>query len=201
MIGIDQIHCGDCLEKGLLSIKTISAVMAGKKGVKKSEEHRRKISMALKKAHAEGRANSFEKGNKYCRSFLGKKHTDEWKAERSEAMKIDNPMKSPETAAKVSLTRITEGTASGEKNPHWKGGSPSYRGPSYDRQRMKVLERDSFTCTLCGVRQDNEERQLDVHHIIPYKNGGTNDLSNLITVCRSCHNKIEPMGGSKDDSP
>lgn len=30
----------------------------------------------------------------------------------------------------------------------------------------------------------------EVHHIIPISEGGTNDESNLMSLCRSCHEKI-----------
>jgi hypothetical protein len=30
----------------------------------------------------------------------------------------------------------------------------------------------------------------EVHHIIPLSEGGTNDESNLMSLCRSCHEKI-----------
>ncbi len=30
----------------------------------------------------------------------------------------------------------------------------------------------------------------EVHHILPVNRGGTNDASNLMSLCRSCHNKI-----------
>lgn len=30
----------------------------------------------------------------------------------------------------------------------------------------------------------------EVHHIIPVSRGGTHEASNLMSLCRSCHNKI-----------
>ena len=32
----------------------------------------------------------------------------------------------------------------------------------------------------------------DVHHILPVRQGGTHDPSNLISLCASCHMSIEP---------
>lgn len=42
------------------------------------------------------------------------------------------------------------------------------------------------SCLFCDATDDLEE-----HHVVPRKFGGTDDESNLITVCSSCHKKIE----------
>lgn len=58
-------------------------------------------------------------------------------------------------------------------------------------QREKALNRDNYRCTVCG-----ETEFLEVHHIIHRANGGTDDLDNLITLCRKCHaekHKGEPI--------
>lgn len=189
----DQIICGDCLEKDLIPIKTMSIDMGRKPGFKVSEETKKRISESRKKKIADGVIKGgFQKGNEYCRNFTGKNHSSEWKKERSDAMKLNNPMKIAEVAEKVSITRKQTGIGDGANNPNWKGGCRSYRGPGYGRQRPKVLERDNYTCQRCGLKQEEIDRELDVHHIIPYKLGGTNDLSNLISLCRSCHNILEP---------
>lgn len=41
-------------------------------------------------------------------------------------------------------------------------------------------------CLFCEDQQD-----LEKHHVVPRKLGGTDELENLITVCSSCHKKIE----------
>lgn len=46
----------------------------------------------------------------------------------------------------------------------------------------EILERDDFRCQHCGVR-----RFLTVDHIVPVVRGGTNDRSNLQTLCYSCN--------------
>jgi 5-methylcytosine-specific restriction endonuclease McrA len=69
----------------------------------------------------------------------------------------------------------------------------SLRG--YDGKRVKVLERDKSQCTMCG-----NKKYLIVHH---KDNSGrikdgrifwnikpNNELSNLITLCQSCHIKL-----------
>ncbi len=61
--------------------------------------------------------------------------------------------------------------------------------------RSKIKEeirlRDSHSCRECGLNQ--EFPRLEVHRIVPEKDGGIYSLENCITVCRSCHKKIEPI--------
>ena len=52
--------------------------------------------------------------------------------------------------------------------------------------REHALFRDKHTCQCCGAKKV----RLEVHHIVYRSNGGTNDLSNLITLCEKCHKKV-----------
>lgn len=51
--------------------------------------------------------------------------------------------------------------------------------------RYEVLKRAGGRCELCGVSHD--EVQLDVDHIQPRAKGGSNDISNLQVLCRTCN--------------
>lgn len=53
------------------------------------------------------------------------------------------------------------------------------------RVRFEVFKRDSFTCQYCGVKAP--EVILEVDHIKPVADGGSNDLLNLVTSCRECN--------------
>lgn len=55
------------------------------------------------------------------------------------------------------------------------------------KKRFEVFERDGFTCQYCGMRPDEDDVVLNVDHIISIKDGGTNDLENLITSCFGCN--------------
>lgn len=50
--------------------------------------------------------------------------------------------------------------------------------------RDLVYERDEWRCRFCGT-----EERLSIDHIVPLSRGGTNDLDNLQTLCRSCNSK------------
>lgn len=60
-------------------------------------------------------------------------------------------------------------------------------GSGWERLRVQVLARDECRCTQCG---ENWLNYLEIHHIVPIGQGGTNDPSNLITLCRLCHAKL-----------
>ncbi len=58
--------------------------------------------------------------------------------------------------------------------------------------RFDVLERDKYTCQYCGAsphgkRNNGEEVELVVDHIVPLDKGGDNKLTNLITACWICN--------------
>jgi 5-methylcytosine-specific restriction endonuclease McrA len=41
-------------------------------------------------------------------------------------------------------------------------------------------------CQICKKQVD----EICIHHIIPKRLGGTNDINNLMQLCRPCHIKI-----------
>ncbi len=54
-----------------------------------------------------------------------------------------------------------------------------------DRVRFEVFKRDKFTCQYCG--RAAPDVVLNCDHITPVAKGGTGDVLNLITSCRSCN--------------
>ncbi len=82
---------------------------------------------------------------------------------------------------------------SGSRNPAYKDGQcrlkRCYRGIGWEASRKACYERDNYICQKCGI--DCKENRPQAHHIFPYIDGGTNDLSNLMTLCVKCHMKIE----------
>lgn len=51
--------------------------------------------------------------------------------------------------------------------------------------RFRIFHRDSFTCQYCGRKPP--EIVLEVDHIRPVSEGGTNDELNLVTSCFECN--------------
>lgn len=80
----------------------------------------------------------------------------------------------------------------GEDHPWYKqGGRYPLYGRNWRANRKKARERDNYTCQDCGTTETVLGKHLDVHHLISRAEGGTNDLDNLISLCRSCHAKRE----------
>lgn len=90
--------------------------------------------------------------------------------------------------------------AEGKDHHSWKPDSkswPSY-GSGWHKQRKKARERDRC-CQVCGLPswayRCLHGRAMDVHHIIPFDRFDdpqeANRLSNLMTLCASCHNIVE----------
>lgn len=62
------------------------------------------------------------------------------------------------------------------------------KDPRWQKKRLEILNRDSFTCQLCG----DTKTFLHVHHKI-YCNSQPWDIDNvhLITCCEHCHKLLE----------
>ncbi|MBK8726605.1 MAG: HNH endonuclease [Holophagaceae bacterium] len=59
--------------------------------------------------------------------------------------------------------------------------------------RMSIIKRDEFKCRICGRSpKDYGDLELHVHHIRPWAAGGVTEERNLITLCHTCHNGLDP---------
>lgn len=88
-------------------------------------------------------------------------------------------------------------TRRGINNPNFVHGNPQYDyGDDWLKQSRKAKKRDDHTCQICGYKSGGN-RYLDVHHIVPFVKFGierykeANHLTNLISLCRPCHAKVE----------
>ena len=84
-------------------------------------------------------------------------------------------------------------TIKGDKAPRWDGGktkaSQCIRTSSeYRMWRYKVLERDNFTCQMCGAKTE-----LEAHHIKEFSKYPEKifEINNGVTLCHSCHIKTD----------
>lgn len=95
-----------------------------------------------------------------------------------------------------------EKDTSGRGKRHWLLYNPPYKttsstpspGPDYPDNwgsiRKKVLARDNYTCTKCGLKLGRTAPgKLHVDHIVPVGRGGSHSKGNLRTLCTTCHGK------------
>ena len=66
----------------------------------------------------------------------------------------------------------------------------SRRDNRWKKVRLRILQRDSYTCAYCG------DVANEVDHIIALKRGGSDDPDNLVACCRVCNirKKDAPIG-------
>ncbi|MBK5107349.1 MAG: DEAD/DEAH box helicase [Anaerolineales bacterium] len=73
--------------------------------------------------------------------------------------------------------------------------APNNYGPNWKQQRDLTRERDGFRCQVCNRIEENQVHH--VHHKIPFRQfasiGEANRLDNLITLCPSCHRRVETV--------
>jgi DEAD/DEAH box helicase domain-containing protein len=71
--------------------------------------------------------------------------------------------------------------------------TPNEYGPEWKSIREIVRARDNYRCQSCGAAEVG--RAHDIHHKIPFRMFASielaNQLSNLITLCPTCHHRVE----------
>lgn len=69
--------------------------------------------------------------------------------------------------------------------------SEKLKDPRWQRKRLEIMERDEFSCKLCG----DDQTTLNVHHCFYGKRRDPWDYDNdhLITLCEHCHGDVERM--------
>jgi 5-methylcytosine-specific restriction endonuclease McrA len=111
------------------------------------------------------------------------------------------------TCSKKCKKEFMSSIRKGEQNPCWEGGRFEYYGPNWAEQREKALARDSHQCQECGMELTEHiekfDQELHVHHKVPRRQiidedeptfeqfELANSLDNLVTLCNSCHGKLE----------
>lgn len=73
-----------------------------------------------------------------------------------------------------------------EKYRHW--GYQKGINYGFANTKAYVLTRDGYTCQYCKGK--SKDSKLEVHHIIFRRNGGSDEESNLICLCKTCHDKL-----------
>lgn len=105
------------------------------------------------------------------------------------------------------VERVAHGGNVGENHHNYKDDlafRKTYYGPNWTRQRRKAIIRDQARCQRCGTTEAEYKQSvgllLDMHHIRnkrEFVEGGefdyeaANKVDNLISLCRSCHQKVE----------
>ena len=92
------------------------------------------------------------------------------------------------TKPKETVRSVSKGFVQAESAPkEW------FRRAPTRKERIRILKRDKLRCRICG-RSPNDyvDVELHLHHVVPWSIGGLTEDTNLITVCGTCHDGIEP---------
>jgi 5-methylcytosine-specific restriction endonuclease McrA len=76
------------------------------------------------------------------------------------------------------MTQLAKQKRSGSRRPE-------LNKAQWQRIRKAVRARDGNACRNCAASGD--WARLSVHHLLPANLGGTDDMSNLVTLCSTCH--------------
>ena len=72
------------------------------------------------------------------------------------------------------------------KVKHW--GYQKGTNYGFENTKAMVLNRDNYTCQCCKGK--HKDSKLEVHHIVFRSHGGSDEESNLITLCHTCHKAL-----------
>ena len=94
------------------------------------------------------------------------------------------------------LTDSSSGYCPEHEKLHAKHYDKYFRSPEHNKRygskwrklRARFLNAHPL-CEQCRL-QGRYTLATEVHHIKPLADGGTNDLSNLMPLCKSCHSRI-----------
>lgn len=82
----------------------------------------------------------------------------------------------------------------GDRHPLTRTGT---REPLPDSRRLLVLKRDRFTCQFCYQWGGS----LEVDHILPWSAGGSDEPTNLRTLCEDCNQRRSNRHTVGDETP
>lgn len=84
-------------------------------------------------------------------------------------------------------TNLLTNAVSTKLQKEFGGQEPKRQRTLTNSIKIEIFKRDNYTCQECGA---GREAKLHVHHIMPFSRGGSDEMSNLITLCESCNQAI-----------
>lgn len=177
------------MERAGIPRRTLSEARTGMKMTitEGSRERRRKQAAEMRKT-----AHSPEAKAKFSAKMKGRTPPNKGKKMSEEQrQKLTEQRQDPE------YRRHQSERQKGEKSPLWRGGydSRSPRGWEWRQRRLECYARDNWTCQDCGVKCSSgrgahrSATRIQAHHVIRRRDGGLDDLSNLVTLCAGCHTR------------
>lgn len=175
--------------------------MSRTKGFNLTQEHKRKISVALTGNRNGGRfKDPITRGLRISRSRLLRKkklgyiNSPETRKKMSLAKQGKPSWNKGKKWSKATRNKMSEAQfkrfSDKTRHPRWLGGESFEPYPVvFDRKlKLAIRKRDGFTCQLCKVKEKDYFQTLSIHHI-DYDKNNCNE-NNLFTLCRSCNGRV-----------
>ena len=121
----------------------------------------------------------------------GRKTTKFFLDEKDVGRTVDGIVDTVLAELPLDLTTEDEKTMEVEEEVNHRGAEEADRQlkadlpPDWRQRRRAVWSRDRQTCRRCGVDLSLDEAHI--HHIRSRREGGDHEISNLITLCKRCH--------------
>lgn len=137
-------------------------------------------------------------GGEFSKKNKGKTYEEIYGCKKSKEIKEKLSLKltgrkgwKPTSSQKIMHSIKMRGKNSREKNYFWNGGiyKSSYPKEFDGLLKLKIRERDYFTCQECCTNEDILGYKLHIHHIDFNKKNC--NMENLISLCRKCHSKTQ----------
>lgn len=195
--GVTKPSVSRWLKQSGVASRSISeaTLLSGKYGVH-SEAHRETLRKNIAVARTQSQTPAAKA--KWREKMLGREPPNKGKAWTPEHRALQMSIRAnPEHRAKLAAAHT------GENAWNWRGGVKTELARRLDssmwrRLRIEVYERDNWRCRDCGCKclntadsKKHPKRKIQAHHVISRRNGGTDELANLVTLCMSCHHKRE----------
>lgn len=196
-LGVSKALVGKWLRAAGIPARSISeGTSIAQTGRPLSEQHKASLRINAANARAKITRESHKRGGLKRRGLAppnkGKPMSPELRARLTE-MRQD-----PEYRAMMAEK------SRGEKSNFWRGGVTDpddlrMQGWEWRQRRREVYERDKWTCQECqrkclsakAAKRTDTTLKIQAHHIIRRRDGGTDELSNLVTLCMGCHMRRE----------
>lgn len=149
----------------------------------KYRRNRRNRKTRYRKARWLNRANSMRK-NRFSPTMVSKLHSH---VKEIEYIKSILPIRTMvfETG-QFDMHLMKNPALANPKVKYW--GYQKGANYGFENTKAMVLNRDNYTCRYCKGK--HKDSKLEVHHIVFRSHGGSDEESNLITLCHTCHKDL-----------
>lgn len=161
-------------------------------GKNRSQETKEKIKVKHLGKHFSP-STEFKKGMvSYWRGRKGRVSPMKGKKQTEEAKKKIS-LHCHQRGKKLSPEHLKKMIRYGEKNNKWRGGTTTetqkrVQEESWKKLRKLIYARDNWTCQKCFKKC---HKDIQCHHIIPFRITKDDRKENLVTLCKGCHLKEE----------